>query len=201
LKYNRLASMSAEPHFPFIFTPQLRKRLSRRAVDMLLKAFGEFPELKGQIITVGYTSAHLGSALVPLREEAAARLTIRVKIQKLTYNTIGHELTHLLQGLSKIHFKAGKASEAMPFGEKQCDIWTLARSPLFLDDAPTYIRLPRAMREDWPRYAKSVRRLCIAALKKRRTHRLYMQWLEAKIKDLAKRPVEPKPGEQMGLPF
>jgi len=138
---------------------------------------------------------------VPLREEAAARLTIRLKVRKLTYNTIGHEFTHLLQGLSKIHFKAGKATEAMPFGEKQCDIWTLARSPLFLDDAPTYIRLPRAMREDWPRYAKAVRRLCIAALKKRRTHRLYMQWLEAKIKELAKRPVEPKAGEQMGLPF
>jgi hypothetical protein len=193
--------VSAEPEFPFRFTPRMRRRLSRRVVDMLLKSLGEFPELKGQTITVGYTSAHLGSALVPLREEAAARLTIRLKVKKLTYNTIGHEFTHLLQGLSKIHFKAGKASEAMPFGEKQCDIWTLARSPLFLDDPPTYIRLPRKLREDWPRYARTVRRLCIAALKKRRTHRLYMQWLEAKIKDLAKRPVEPKAGEQMGLPF
>ena len=193
--------MSAEPEFPFRFTPRMRKRLSRRVVDMLLNSLGEFPELQGKTITVGYTSAHLGSALVPLREEAAARLTIRLKVKKLTYNTIGHEFTHLLQGLSKIHFKAGKATEAMPFGEKQCDIWTLARSPLFLDDAPTYIRLPPKMREDWPRYAKPVRRLCIAALKKRRTHRLYMQWLEAKIKELAKRPFEAKSGEQMGLPF
>src|SRR5262249_16214687 len=155
--------MSAEPEFPFRFTPRMRRRLSRRVIDMLLDSLREFPELHGKTITVGYTSAHLGSALVPLREEAAARLTIRLKAQKLTSNTTGHELPHLLQGLSKIHYKAGKVSEAMPFGEKQCDIWPLARSQLFLDDAPTYIRLPRKMREDWPRYAKPVRRLCIAA--------------------------------------
>ncbi|HEX9443580.1 MAG TPA: hypothetical protein VGA73_05640 [Candidatus Binatia bacterium] len=191
----------AEPEFPFVFTPRMKKRLSRRVIDMLQNAIRQFPELQGRTITVGYTAAHLGSALVPLREEAAAKLTIRLKVKTLTYNTIGHEMTHLLQGLSKIHFKAGRAAEAMPYGEKQCDIWTLARSALFCDDAPTYIRLPRRVRENWPRYAKPVRRLCIAALEKRKSRRLYIQWLEGKIKDLAKRPVEPKAGEQMGLPF
>src|SRR4051794_41646805 len=114
--------MSAEPEFPFRFTPRMKKRLSRRVIDMLLNSLGEFPELKGKSITVGYTSAHLGSALVPLREEAAAHLTIRLKVKKLTYNTIGHELTHLLQGLSKIHFKAGKATEAEAVGGEETGI-------------------------------------------------------------------------------
>ncbi len=193
--------MDRAPEFPFTFTPRMKKRLTKRVIDMLQNTLRQFPELKDKKITVGYTSAHLGSALVPLRPDAAEKLTIRLKVKTLTYNTIGHELTHLLQGLSKIHFKAGAAVETIPYGEKQCDIWTLARSQLFCDDAPTYIRLPRPIRENWPAYAQSVRRLCIAALEKRKTHRLYMQWLEARIKALAKRPRESKPGEQMALPF
>jgi hypothetical protein len=194
--------MSRALEFPFTFTPRMKKRLSKRVIDMLQNALRCFPELKGKKITVGYTAAHLGSALVPLRPEAAAKLTIRLKVKTLTYNTVGHELTHLLQGLSKIHFKAGAAVETIPYGEKQCDIWTLARSNLFCDDAPTYIRLPRSIRENWPVYAESVRRLCIAALEKRKSHRLYIQWLESRIKALAQRPRgEPKEGEQLGLPF
>jgi hypothetical protein len=196
--------MSRALEFPFTFTPRMKKRLSRRVIDMLQNALRRFPELEGKKITVGYTSAHLGSALVPLREEAASKLTIRLKVKKLTYQTIGHELTHLLQGLSKIHLKAGRREkvEPIPYGEKQCDIWTLARSQLFCDDPPTYIRLPRAIRDNWPVYAQSVRRLCIAALEKRKTHRLYIQWLESRIKSLGARPrAEPKTGEQMALPF
>jgi hypothetical protein len=196
--------MARALEFPFTFTPRMKKRLSRRVIDMLQNALRKFPELQGKKITVGYTSAHLGSALVPLRPEAAKKLTIRLKVKTLTYNTIGHEMTHLLQGLSKIHLKAGRREkvENIPYGEKQCDIWTLARSNLFCDDAPTYIRLPRAVRENWPVYSNSVRRLCIAALEKRKTHRLYIQWLESRIKALAARPrSEPKSGEQLGLPF
>jgi len=194
--------MNRTLEFPFTFTPRMKKRLSKRVIDMLQNALRCFPELKGRKITVGYTSAHLGSALVPLRPEAEAKLTIRLKVKTLTYNTIGHELTHLLQGLSKIHFKAGAAVETIPYGEKQCDIWALARSNLFCDDAPTYIRLPRPIRDNWPAYSQSVRRLCIAALEKRKTHRLYMKWLESRIKALARRPLgTPKAGTQLALPF
>lgn len=182
----------------------MKKRLSRRALTMLDKALRRFPELQSRKITVGYTSAHLGSAVVPLSAGAAAKLTIRLKVRKLTYNTIGHELTHLLQGLSRVRLNRDKrkADGWIPGGEKQCDIWTLARSSLFCDDAPTYIRLPRSVRENWPVYARSVRALCIAALEKRKSHRFYMQWLESRIKDLARRPRgEAKAGEQLSLPF
>jgi hypothetical protein len=182
----------------------MKKRLSRRVIDMLHNALRHFPELQGRQITVGYTSAHLGSAVVPLRTEGAVKLTIRLKVRRLAYNTIGHELTHLLQGLSRIQFKKGKRGKdaGIPSGEKQCDIWTLARSSLFCDEAPTYIRLPRAVRQNWPFYARSVRRLCIAALEKRKTHRFYMHWLESQIKDIARKPVNvAKAGEQLALLF
>ena len=74
----------------------------------------------------------------------------------------------------------------MPSGEQQCDIWTLARDPLFCDDPPTYIKMPRAIREHWQDYAGEVRDLCIAAIEKRHTHRLYIRWLEDELRKLAK---------------
>jgi hypothetical protein len=196
--------MRQEPEFPFVFTPPMKRRLSRRVLNMLRNALRHFPELQGKKIIVGYTSAHLGSAVVPLRAGSRAKLTIRLRVRKLAYNTIGHEMTHLLQGLSRIHWKEGSPEDAgrVPSGEKQCDIWTLARSSLFCDDAPTYLRLPRTVRENWPVYARSVRRLCIAALEKRKTHRFYMRWLELRIKDLARRPMSiAKAGDQLTLPF
>ena len=90
----------------------------------------------------------------------------------------------------------------IPGGEKQCDIWTLARNELFCDDPPTYIQMPRFMREHWPDYAGNVRRLCVAAIQKRRTHRLYIQWLESEIGKLPKTatPMQGRP-KQLTLPF
>jgi hypothetical protein len=175
---------------PLRFTPSMKKRLTQRAHFMLRSALQHFPELLGKTITVGYTRAHLGSAIVP--RHAETELTIRVKVRKLTYNTIGHELTHLVQGLSQLqpaHEQLVFAGQ-IPGGEKQCDIWTLARSELFCDDAPTYLKLPREVRENWRRYASAVRALCVQAIEKRQTYRLYIRWLEDQIQQLAQQPVE-----------
>ncbi len=166
----------------------MKKRLTQRALFMLQTALRLFPELQGKTITVGYTRAHLGSALVP--HHAEAELTIRLKVRKLSYNTIGHELTHLVQGLSHINHDQAASPERIPGGEKQCDIWTLARSELFCDDAPTYLRLPSAVRENWRDYAQAVRSLCAAAIEKRATHRLYIAWLEEQIHRLARQSFE-----------
>ncbi len=200
---NHYPRMESLAKYPFVFTTPMKKRLSRRALKMLHDAFRLFPELHGRKITVGYTSAHLGSALVPLDVAKATKLTIRLKVKTLTYNTIGHELTHLLQGLSKIHSGGSKREDVqrIPCGEKQCDIWTLARSSLFCDDAPTYIKLPRAVRDNWPVYARSVRKLCMAAVEKRKSYRLYMRWLESRIQDLTREPLALKDHGQLSLPF
>jgi len=182
----------------------MRKRLTRRAQEMIESSLPHFPELNGQIITVGYTRKHLGSATVIYRKGVISGLAIRLKVRKLTHQTIGHELTHLLQGLAHAHrSSAGCADSAkIPSGEKQCDIWTLARHELFCDDAPTYLRLPRVMRESWPAYAAAVRALCIKAIDKRKSHRRYIQWLEAEIRALANTPLkDPTPHQQLELPW
>jgi len=165
---------------------------------MLQAALRFFPELQGKVITIGYTRAHLGSALIP--RDSEAELTIRLKVRKLSYNTIGHELTHLVQGLS--HLSSSLIDGRIPSGEKQCDIWTLARSELFCDEAPTYLKLPPVIRANWPSYACSVRALCVAAIAKRATYRLYIRWLEEQIHKLALQNLEKIDyGRQMSLPL
>jgi hypothetical protein len=163
-----------------------------------------FPELKETTITIGYTRKHLGSATVVYRKGVISRLIIRLKVRKVTYQTIGHELTHLIQGLDRGNLTAPRATDydRIPSGETQCDIWTLARDPLFCDDPPTYIKMPRTMRERWAEYSESVRELCIAAIEKRRTQRHYIRWLENEIRKLAKAPVDKKIAPaQLALPF
>ncbi len=165
----------------------MKKRLTPRIRQMLEDSLREFPELEGKTVTVGYTRSYLGTAFVPAEVETRASMGIRLRARNLVYNTIGHELTHLVQGLGHVSLKRAVAPlSKIPGGEKQCDIWTLARSALFCDDAPTYLRLPRVVRENWPRYAEAIRFLCIAAIEKRRTHRFYIQWLERQIRLIAR---------------
>ena len=186
-------------------TPLMKQRLTRRAHEMIEHSLRFFPELKDSTITVGYTRKHLGSATVIYRKGIISRLIIRLKVRKLTYQTIGHELTHLLQGLA--HGDRTKPRsidpDRIPSGETQSDIWTLARDPLFCDDPPTYIKMPRSLRERWPEYAEAVRDLCIAAIEKRHTQRQYIRWLEDEIRKLAKTPQRHKASgpAQLMLPF
>lgn len=177
--------------------------MTRRTLEMVQRARGCFPELQDIAITIGYTRKHLGSATVIYRKGELYRLIIRLRVRKVTYHTIGHELTHLVQGLTSGNRGRSVDPARIPVGETQCDIWTLARDPLFLDDPPTYIKMPRTMRERWPDYAESVRELCIAAIQKRPTQRQYIRWLEAEIAKLTKNPREEKVSgsAQLVLPF
>ena len=181
----------------------MKKRLTRRAQEMIARALPHFPELNGQTITVGYTRKHLGSASIIYRGGKIARLIIRLKVRKLTYQTIGHELTHLVQALvrgDRPHIEPIDLPR-IPYGEKPCDIWTLARHELFCDDSPTYIKMPRIMRERWLDYAEPVRRLCIAAIQQRISQRLYIQWLEKEVDKLAKAAPQRRIPAQLILPF
>jgi hypothetical protein len=194
---NQLASV------PLRLTPLMKKRLTRRAQEMIARALPHFPELNGQTITVGYTRKHLGSASIIYRGGKIARLIIRLKVRKLTYQTIGHELTHLVQALVRGDRPYIESIDLpkIPYGEKPCDIWTLARHELFCDDPPTYIKMPRIMRERWLDYAEPVRRLCIAAIQQRITRRLYIHWLEKEVGKLAKAAPRRQIPAQLILPF
>lgn len=165
------------------FTPQMEKRLTQRAARMLNQSLRQFPELRNLEVRVGHTKTKLGVAFIPTRLRLP--LYIRLRVRGLTYNTIGHELTHLMQGLTKLPSPDGApAWEPLPGGETQCDIWTLARSELFCDDPPTYLRMPRAVRENWRHYAGRVRALCVEAIRQRSRRRTYIRWLEARIAEL-----------------
>ncbi|HXG51226.1 MAG TPA: hypothetical protein VNN77_07475 [candidate division Zixibacteria bacterium] len=199
---NRGSRLTA-PEARIAFTPGMKKRLTRRALAMIERSLALFPELRHHPVTIGYTLTHLGSASVTCRAGGTARLAIRLKVNCLSYQTIGHELTHLVQGLAR----GGRHSRAAPIGkipggEKQCDIWTLARSRLFCDDPPTYLRLPRVVRQRWHQYAGRVRRLCIRAIAQRPARRCYIRWLETEIRKLARVVPPGGPGaEQLALPF
>ena len=189
---------------PIRLTPQMKQRLTRRTLTMIQRSLGYFPELKTSLITVGYTRKHLGSATVIYQKGVLSRLIIRLRVRKVTYQTIGHELTHLIQGLAYGDRSKTRSLDPsrIPTGEKQCDVWTLARAPLFCDDPPTYIKMPRLVRERWSDYAEPIRDLCIAAIEKRHTQRQYIHWLEDEIRKLAKAPVEKKIAPaQLALPF
>jgi hypothetical protein len=189
---------------PLIFTPLMKKRLTRRAQIMLERSLSYFPELHGKTITVGLTRKHLGSASIGYRAGTISCLIIRLRVRKVTYQTIGHELTHLVQALAHGDRSIPHATprHGIPSGEKQCDIWTLARDFLFCDDPPTYLRMPRGVRDRWPDYAASVRELCIAAIAQRVTQRRYIQWLEVEIKKLSAKKLLPKGNpRQLSLPF
>jgi hypothetical protein len=64
---------------------------------------------------------------------------IWVRPRRLDYFTIAHELTHLLQ-----------ARELVPRGERSCDLWALARSPLLIDQPPSYLKVPAHLRDGAP---------------------------------------------------
>jgi hypothetical protein len=185
----------------FEFTAPMKKRITRKVVRMLNESGELFPELKDTSVTVGYTRTKAGVALIPL--EAHVPLHIRLQVRGLSYNTIGHELTHLVQGVSRFpSVSGGVLREPLPGGEIQCDIWTLARGELFCDEAPVYIKLPGIVRDHWTDYAKAVRCLCIAAIQKRTTHRTYIRWLESQIRCLSTtgEPPPPEP-RQLTLPL
>lgn len=189
---------------PIRLTPLMKQRLTRRAYEMIERSLSCFPELKETTITVGYTRKHLGSATVVYRKGVISRLIIRLKVRKVTFQTIGHELTHLIQGLAHGDRTKPRATDPdrIPSGETQCDIWTLARDPLFCDDVPTYLRMPRVVRQRWAEYSESVRDLCVAAIQKRHTHRQYIRWLEEEIRKLSKAPrLKPTGPAQLTLPF
>ncbi len=151
---------------PLRFTAPMQKRAAQRTIVRLHRALLHFPELQGRTITVGYTRAHLGAAI-------PEDFIIRLRARKVSYNTIGHELMHLVQGLRLI-----------PEGEKPCDIWTLARNFLFCDEAPAYLTIPLEVRSQWSAYAGRVHELCVQAIAVRESYRNYISWLEKELQTL-----------------
>ncbi|HEY6868102.1 MAG TPA: hypothetical protein VI792_12645 [Candidatus Eisenbacteria bacterium] len=92
-----------------------------------------FPEMNGATIRIGLARKRGVLGWGSLDPERPA---VWVRPRLTHYFTIAHEFTHLLQ-----------ARGLVPRGERSCDLWALARSPLLIDSPPGYLRLPRALRD------------------------------------------------------
>ena len=103
-----------------------------RIVEHIEFARRFFPELEGITIRIGLAQKPGVLGWGSLDPE---RPGIWVRPRSLYLFTIAHEFTHLLQ-----------ARELVPRGERQCDLWALARTPLLIDHAPSYLKLPRELR-------------------------------------------------------
>lgn len=103
-----------------------------RIVEHIEFARRFFPELDGITIRIGLAQKPGVLGWGSLDPE---RPGIWVRPRSLYLFTIAHEFTHLLQ-----------ARELVPRGERQCDLWALARTPLLIDHAPSYLKLPRELR-------------------------------------------------------
>ena len=131
----------------------------------------QFPELVERTVAVGLTMSAEGTA-------EADKMTIRLHVRRrkqVSCFTIGHELTHLLQSTGL---------RLVPDGEVQCDVWTLSRSELFLDDRPSYLCPHLWTRASWSQHAPVARQLCIEAIERRRTNRRYLMWLTDQLERL-----------------
>lgn len=91
-----------------------------------------FPEIDACTVRVGMA---LKRGILGWGSLDPERPGIWVRPRRLEYFTIAHELTHLLQ-----------ARQLVPRGERACDLWAMARSPLLIDSAPGYLAMPRALR-------------------------------------------------------
>jgi hypothetical protein len=93
---------------------------------------GFFPELDGVTVRVGLVRKPGVLGWGSLDPDQPG---VWVRPRRLDAFTIAHEFTHLLQ-----------ARGLVPRGERACDLWALARSPLVVDSAPGYLRVPEPLR-------------------------------------------------------
>jgi hypothetical protein len=86
-----------------------------------------FPELDGHCVKLGITLNADGKADLEGKG-------IFFRSRNVSYYVMGHELTHLLQQM-----------EGLPKSERSCDIFTMAKTVLFCDEAPNYVKVPKGM--------------------------------------------------------
>jgi hypothetical protein len=133
----QLAMDLGPPRSPWSFSRfALRSPHLPRIRERIEFVRGFFPELDGITIRVGLVRKRGILGWGSLDPEQPG---IWVRPRRLEHFTIAHELTHLLQ-----------ARGLVPGGERACDLWALARSPLVVDYAPGYLAVPRALRRPRP---------------------------------------------------
>jgi len=112
-----------------------------RIVEHLEFARRFFPELNGITIHVGLAQKR---GVLGWGSMDPERPGVWVRPRRLYLFTIAHEFTHLLQ-----------ARDLVPRGERSCDVFALARTPLLVDHPPSYLSLPKSFRRARPTPAQA----------------------------------------------
>jgi hypothetical protein len=153
--------------------PVLRSPHRARIVERLEFVRRFFPELADGTVRVGLARKRgvLGWGSLDPR-----RPGVWVRPRLLAYFTIAHEFTHLLQARSLV-----------PRGERACDLWALARSPLLNDVPPSYLALPPPLRGRRRLRPEQAATLCHAARRslaaRERGERCYLALFEHDVQD------------------
>ena len=162
----------------------LRSPHRERIRERLEFVRGFFPELEGITVRVGLVRKAGVLGWGSLHPEHPG---VWVRPRRLDAFTIAHEFTHLLQ-----------ARGLVPRGERACDLWALARSPLLVDRSPGYLRVPlrlRHQRELPPRDAALLHRAAADALRAReRGERNYLRRFERGLELAERERTAPEPG-------
>lgn len=164
---------------PLVFSNPIREVLTPAVRERIESSYAQFPELGRRRVWVGRTRKR-GLDGYAVGEDFGVWLNV-TRRRGLSHFAVGHEFTHLLQ-------KPGLG--IVPEGEVQCDIWTLARSELFLDEMPTYLDVHPIAEETWQSHARCVHELCRRAIEVRGTHRRYIVWLKNKLREQCSDPAQ-----------
>jgi len=108
----------------------LRHRSCNKVLERLIYVRRFFPELDGRVIRVGLTRAASGMAVQGGHE-------LWINPSHVSYHTMAHELTHLLQGEGGI-----------PSGERSCDVFSMSRHWTLNDTPPYYVRFPHSFLDE-----------------------------------------------------
>lgn len=158
---------------PYVLTSAVRRHRSRALIERKVRyCLTFFPELAGRPFGLGLTRQAQGLASL---EDFA----IWLNPYRLSFHTISHEVTHLLQ-----------ADRRVPGGERACDVYALTRHPTLNDSRPNYLDLPGAMFDDQhrtrPGWARVLCELARAAVERRASGlRTYIKWFEGETARIA----------------
>ncbi len=153
------------------FTSRFKKKKGqRRFLERLNQARSYFPELEELTVKVGTTVNVDGKA--DSKDGA-----IYFRSRNVSFYVMGHELTHLLQGIGKV-----------PKGERSCDIYTLAREVNFCDEAPNYLKIPKRLLDNngfiQERYRLLVHKTAKRAISRKESgKRRYIIWFEKELEE------------------
>lgn len=157
------------------FTRNVEYEQKEKIKKLFEEVIPYFPEFKRSTFKVGYTES--GACYVPkyIRKTDREHIYIRLSEHDITRYVLAHELTHELQ----------YTNNDIPQGEKQCDIWTLARSTFLLDHPPHYLEVPKSVRENWYDWKEILHQVAEEAIQKREEGLFrYIRYFEDKVKEL-----------------